>query len=236
MSWAVTAIVASVVIQQYNQSQTAKKQNKAAMAGLAEQRKFQEQANARANQELDKLSKSTPDDEYDTRSSQIREQLRRKNQMAMAGLQATGGGDAVTSMVNAAKPTATAYGDTINKYLSGIDAPLLQRQGEAFSRADMNSFINVMRRNSAQEAALTNAKIASIRDNPWLSMISKGLGAWGSSGLMSGGSTAGSSTGFTNALPASYNYSSTAGASLYPGSWMNVPPQGYGIFNSGIPG
>jgi hypothetical protein len=191
MTWgAVGAALASAAISQYNTNRTAKKQDRAAAEGIRKQAELQQKANARMNEQLTELEKSTPDDEFDTRSSQIRDQLRRKHSMALAGIQNYGGGDDVTAMADAAKPTATAYGDFINQSLSGMDAPILQRRGEAFERADTGSLLAYLGRNSAQEDYLTRLKMAGIRDNPWLSMLSAGLGAYsGAAGM--GGSIAG---------------------------------------------
>lgn len=194
MSWAVVAVVAAAVIQQYNQSQTAKKKDRAALAGLEQQRKFQESANARMNQQLQELEQSTPDDERDTLQSQIRQQMRAKQSQALAGIQPTGGGEDVSMYAEEAAPTAVGYGDFIGGNIAAIDSPLYQRQKEGFTRADVGSHIDTMRRHSAQEDALTRMKIAGIRDNPWLSLLSTGLSAYGTSGL-SGGSMFGSGGG-----------------------------------------
>lgn len=186
MSWAITAVVAAAAIQQYNQAQTAKKQDRAALAGLQEQRKFQEQANARMNQQLQELETSSPEDERNTLQSQIRQQLRAKQAQGLAGINATGGGDDVTMYAGQAAPTAVEYGDFIGGNVAAIDSPLYQRQKEGFERADVGSKLDTLRRHSAQEDALTRMKIAGIRDNPWLSLLSSGLSAYGTSG-MSGG-------------------------------------------------
>ena len=183
------AAVAAALAQNYNQAQVAKKQNRAAVASIMRQQEEQRRANQAVNENIDQLEKSTPDDEYATRSSQIRNQLRQKQAMALAGIQNYGGGDAVTSMADAAKLASTGYGDQIGNWLSGIDAPILQRQGEAFERGDMGSRLDVLRRNSAQEANLLRMRMAGIRENPWLNMLSAGLSAYAGSGVGGGGSS-----------------------------------------------
>jgi len=189
--WAVGTAVAAAVVQQYNAAQVQKKQNRATVASIAEQAKNQREANLKINENLDKLEQSTSQDEYQGRSSQIRNQLRQKQAMALAGIQNTGGGEAVTEMAEAARPTAVGYGDDINRWISGIDAPMLQRQGESWDRANVENRLNRLRRDSAQEDALLRLKLAGIRPNPWLDILSQGLSAYATSGFggktMSGG-------------------------------------------------
>lgn len=183
MAWPlIVAAIAAAALQKANTTRTARRQDEAAAASIRNQAEFQRQANARNSEQLDKLEASGPEDEFATRSSQIRDQLRRKQSMALAGIQNTGGGDAVTALGDEASGTAIDYGDFINESFSGIDAPVLQRQGEAFDRADTESFLNTLRRNSAQEDYLLRLKQAGIRDNPLMSMASTALSAYAGSG------------------------------------------------------
>jgi hypothetical protein len=230
MSWfAVGAAVASAVISQRNKNQTAKKQDKAAAAGIFEQARLQREANARTNEELAKLENSTPQDEIAGRSGQIRDQLRRKQQLAMAGIQNTGGGGAVTGMAANAKTQARGYGDNINEWLSGMAGPVLQRQGEAFDRADTDSSLNRIKRDSAQQDYLTRLRIQGIRPSPLLDMLSTGLSAYSGAKGFGGGSTTGGGSGIA-ALGGQtpQTFYSNAPASL-PG--MTAPLQGnpYGV-------
>ena len=166
MIWpAIIAAVAAAAVSGYNQYNTARKQDRIAAQGIAEQAKLQREANTRLNKQLDELETSTPDDEYASRSSQIRNQLRRKQAIGLAGIQNTGGGDAVTTMAEAGRGKAVDYGDFINEAVSGIDAPALQRQGERFMFADTESGLNFLRRNSAQQDAMTRLRMAGVREN-----------------------------------------------------------------------
>ena len=232
--WAVGAAVASAVLQQYNASQTAKKQNQATVASIMEQGKLQREANQKINENIDELAKSSPEDEYQGRASDIRNQLRQKQAMALAGIQNTGGGDAVTSMAAAAKPTAIGYGDDINRWISGIDAPMLQRQGEQFDRADVQAKLDFLRRNSAQENNLLQLKLAGIRPNPWLDMLSQGLSAYARAKGF-GGTTGGTSSSMASVNP--YISQASAAQSL-PGmaadySSIYGTPGKFGIFKYG---
>ena len=235
--WAVGAAVASAVVQQYNQAQVAKKQNRATVASIMEQQKLQREANARVNENIDKLEQSTPEDEFQSRSSDIRNQLRQKQAMALAGIQNTGGGEAVTSMANAARPTAVGYGDDINRWISGIDAPQLQRQGEAWDRADVESKLGFLRRSSAQEDALLRLKLAGIRENPWLNMLSQGLSAYATSGFggktMSGGGGQGLSN--LGGQSAQQFYALPGAGTTMTGSsgYMQIPWQDRSIYGIG---
>lgn len=196
--WAVGAAVASAVVSQYNAAQVEKKRNRATVASIQEQQRNQREANKATQENLDKLAQSTPEDEYQGRASDIRNQLRQKQAMALAGIQNTGGGEAVTEMAAAARPTAVGYGDDINRWISGIDAPMLQRQGEGWDRQNVENRLNRLRRDSAQEDALLRLKLAGIRENPWLSMLSQGLSAYAGAKGFGGNTMSGGSTGLSN--------------------------------------
>lgn len=194
MSWvAVGAAVASALVGGYNQAKTAKKQDRFAAEGIRKQAEEQRKANAKMNEQLDTLEKSKPDDEFLSRSSAIRDQLRRKQALGLSGITNTGGGDAVTSMAEAGRGKAIDYGDFINEAVSGIDAPALQRQGESFLFGDTESALNRSRRDSAQTDYLTRLKVQGVRPNPLLSMLSTGLSAYsqGAAGGFGGKTMAG---------------------------------------------
>lgn len=202
MSWfAVGAAVASAAVSGYNQYKTAKKQDKYAAQGIAKQGEIQRKANAKTNEQLDVLEGSNADDEYGTRYGQIQDQLRKKAQFALAGIQNTGGGDAVTSMAEAGRGKAVDYGDFINQAVSGIDAPTLQRQGERFMYGDTESALNSLRRDSAQQDYLTRLRIQGVKPNPLLSMLSTGLSAY--AGAAGGGGTMAGSGGSNAAVSGS---------------------------------
>jgi hypothetical protein len=204
----------------YNTNQTAKKQDRNAARGIAEQAKLQREANARMNKQLDTLETSTPEEEYSSRSGQIRDQLRRKQALALGSIQNTGGGDAVTARADAGKGTAVDYGDMINEALSGMDAPMLQRQGERFMFADTANSLNTLGRHSAQQDYLTRLRGAGIRRNPWLDMLSQAGSAYAGSaagGFGSGKTMAGSAVPGSTQLPSTFYSSSGAALPGMPG-------------------
>ena len=172
----------SAWVSNLNANRTARKQNEAAMAGLMRQKEFEDQARQRFNKQLQDLEQSTPDEERKTLASQIRQQLRNRQALALSGIQPTGGSDAVTMYAGEAEPVAVDYGDFIGNTMAAVDAPLYQRQGESFDRADVGNLIRTMGRHSSTEDYLTRLKIAGIRPNPWLNMLAAGLGAYGTSG------------------------------------------------------
>ena len=224
MAWPlIAAAVAAAVIKKANQAKTARKQDRAAADSLRKQAEFQRKANARTDEQINNLEASGPEDEFRQRSGDIRGQLRLKQSMAMAGLQQNAGAsDAFNSMAEAGGAQAVGYGDDINKWLSGIDAPGLQRQGEAFERADVEGSLNSLRRNSAQEDNLLRLRQAGIRDNPWLSLLSTGLSAYAGSGAGVGGTMAGASGGLGKSFSApSSSYISASGSANMP---FNVFP------------
>jgi hypothetical protein len=178
--WIASALGAGA--QAYNTARTTNKQNQAAVEGYLRQKEFEDQARQRFKKQLDELQQSTPDDERRTLSSQIRQQLRTKQALALSGIQPTGGSQAVRMYAGEAEPVAVDYGDFIGNTMASIDAPLYQRQGEAYDRADVGNVINTMRRHSAAEDMLTRLRIAGIRPNPGLNMLAAALSAYGTSG------------------------------------------------------
>jgi len=232
MSWvAVGVAVASAAVSQYNTAKTAKRQDRNAAAGIAEQSRLQREANARTDQQIDDLAQSGPEDEFRTRSGQIRDQQRRKQGMALAGITNTGGGDAVTQMAEAAGGQAVGYGDDINEWLSGMAAPGLQRQGEAFQRADVESSLNSLRRDSAQQDYLTKLKASGIRRNPWLDMLSTGLSAYSGAKGFGGGSTMAGAGGQANlgGMSPQQFYGATPQPGTMFGAGYTGPKSIYGI-------
>lgn len=178
----IAAAIASALLQGYNQYRTARKQDQAAAASLARQRTLQEQANARMAQQLKELEQSTPEEERRVLEGQIRKQLRARQAQALAGLRSDVGSEDAAEYAGTAGTTAVNYGDFINDVLSRMDAPLNQRREEGYRRADVNSFLNYLRRNSAQEHNLLELQLRGIRPNPLLTMASQALGAYASSG------------------------------------------------------
>jgi hypothetical protein len=218
MSWLVVAAVGAGVVRQYNTNKTAKKRDRATLESMQKQNALQRKASARTMTELNKLEGSTPDDENATRQAQVRTQLRKAQGMALAGITNTGGGDAVTELAGEAGDTAINYGDFINKEFAGIDAPLLQRQGEGFDRADTNSALNRLRRDSGQESNLLRLRMAGIRDNPLLSMLSDGLSAYSGTGGFTGGSPTMTGAGFGQVNP---NIAAASAQQALPGMVAN---------------
>ena len=234
MVWPIVAAVVAALVQGANQAKTARKQDQNAAAGIRAQAELQRQANVRTDKQLDELEVSTPEDEFETRSSQVRKQMRLQQSTALAGIQNTGGGEAVTALAKDAGGQAIDYGNEINKYLSGIDAPLLQRQGEAFGRADVESSLQSLRRDSSQQDYLTRLRHAGIRDNPWLTLLSTGLSAYAGAAGKGVPKAAGT---VTKAAP---YINATSGASI-PGQLTNrvydvgFPGLKIGPFGSGSP-
>ena len=230
--WAVGTAVASAVVQQYNQAQTAKKQDRIAARNIKDQAELQRQANARLNDQLTTLETSTPDDEYAQRSSDIRKQLRLKQAMGLAGIQNAGGGEAITSAAEEGRGKAIDYGDFINSAVSAMDAPVLQRQGERFMMADTESNLNKIRRNSAQRDALMRLRMAGVRDNPWLTMLAQGLSAYSGAaagGAFSGGGTSSGAGGLANlGGQTPQNFYNPNG--LRPSGNIGMSPDGFDIF------
>ena len=227
----IIAAVAAAGVSSYSASQAAKKRDKATAAGILKQGRTQREANAKISENLAELEQSRPDDERATRSSQIRDQLRREQSIALAGIQNTGGGDAVTERAGQARDTAVGFGDFIGDNLAGVDAAGLQRQGEGFAQQDVSSALASLGRDSAQQDYLTRLRVAGIRPSPLLGLVSAGLSGYaGSGGGFGGGKSIAGSGGAPSGLGSFGNTSpqdffSNASAANQPFNIFDLPPR-----------
>lgn len=217
--------VAGAGLQAYNQRKTAKKQDREAYANLVKQRETQKQADASANKALTEIESGSAATHKETRSSQIRDQLRKSQSMALAGLQNSGGIDATELRALDAGGQAIDYGDFFGGNLAGLDAANMLRQDEHGSRLDLGMDLGRLGRNSAQDHNLSRMRMQGIRDNPWLTMLSSGLsagaGAYGGGGLGGGKTMAGSALGgqspqtFYGAMPMNQKFIPQQGGNIF---------------------
>ena len=239
MSWiAVGVAVAGTLVKQYNTNKTAKKRDKFMLDNMAKQREHESQANARAQEEMNRLSEQLGKrDEEAQRSGDIRKQLARKQGMALAGMQATGGSEAVEEAIGQQSGVATDYGQFMADVLGRMDGPGERRRKDSYKHGDLNSYINKLKRHSGADLGLAKMGAASVRPNWLLSLLGEGLSAYGSSGMAGGGiggGGGGGTSGFSNLASPQANYSDLSSFNLPTGSPMNIPPyQGLGIFGSG---
>jgi len=172
-----------------NTNRTARKRDEANAEGIRRQAEEQRLANAKINETLDFFEKSGPDDIRESLSSRFKRQLALKKQDAFSGFETAGGSsDAFKALVADRKGDISGQADVLQGLFADIDAPSEQRLLEGFERGDLGSDLSVTKRNSRAEDFLTRLRVASIRRNPLLDLLSAGLSGAGQ-GAAFGGKT-----------------------------------------------
>jgi hypothetical protein len=186
---------ASAGVSAYNTNKTAKKQDAVLADSIRNQKELQRQQDARVNEEVGNLSNSTMEESRAKRMDQFMQQLGRNRQVATAGLTQNVGGDAFQSDAAAAAESVVAEGNDTAGLLARIDAPEMQRQGEAKGFGHLATDTDLLRRRSQGQQFLDELRLKKIRRNPWLDVVSAGLS--GASGMGFGGSGVGGTSAFT---------------------------------------
>jgi len=211
--------VAGAGVQMYAQNKAAKQADRIALDNLSKQRRTQQQADAKVAETLADLQRSSSADEKASRFDAGAQQLRMNQQRALAGISNTGGGEAATTAADTAKEKVADYGTSMNDLFSTIDAAGLQRLGESFDRADLHDSIGLLKRNSMADRDIMNLKLQGVRPNPWLQLLSTGLGAAAGSYMpktMAGGvGPWNTPTSITNPTPTWFTNPTMAGGSNF---------------------
>jgi len=216
----VALAVGSAIVGGVNTARTAKKQDAAQAEGIRRQAQEQREANARLNQTLTKFEDSDSGDIRDSLMNRFANQLRLKQAQALAGVNTAGEtSNAARELISRGSNAVTSRAGDFGDLFARIDAPSDQRALEGIERTRLNSDLSVFGRNSAAEDFLTRLRLANVRRNPLLDILSSGL-----SGASAGTSLGrGSGFGFSS-TPRSVPVliSNTSGATL-PGL-SNFPP------------
>jgi hypothetical protein len=209
MSWAaVAAAVIAAAASAYNTRRVAKKQDQEIAAGIREKSKVQRRADAKVNEELQQLEKSTSKGEQQSTMSQYQQAIRGTEAQAQAGQALAGLSKEYDAATGAATQQRQGYlGDVINS-LSRIDAAGLQRQREGFSAADLGTNLRVMGREGQGIDFLANMRAQGVRRNPYIDALAAGLSAYG------GGAGGGASSAATSSAG---SYASGLGSGIYSG-------------------
>lgn len=198
MSWiAVGVAIAAAVASEYNTEQTAKRQDNQAAAGIMEQGRRQKQADARVDQDVQKLKGSNASDERATALQNYMTTLARGKQTANAGLTTpqVGGAAFQAGSAKAANDVQYDAGNTAG-LMSRIDAPGMQRQGEGFDYGNLATDLSLIQRQAQGEDFLNQLRIRAIRRNPYIDIAAAADSGYASAASGGGGGTsAGGSTG-----------------------------------------
>lgn len=175
--WIPAAIgAASAGVGYYNNQRTLRKQNDATVAGLIRQRGLQDRANAQLGGELDQLARSNPAAERGSSVAQFMDTLRRARTVADGSTpQVLGANERYGQAVAGGRAGVDAEAANSAGDLAGILAPQLQRQGEGAQIVDLSGRLGEIGRQSAAQDFLTQLRVRSAQNNPWLTLLQGGL-------------------------------------------------------------
>lgn len=200
-----------------NNQQVVHRQDSQLASSLRQQYALQRQENAKTQQLIQKTAQSSPDAAKSDLLGKFMAQIQANGGNTNRPLNQAGAvSDAYTKASNDASMGLSSYGNTNAGLLSAIDAPGLQRQGEAANLSRYGTQLNDLKRQSGVVDFLTQMKLRGIQPNPWLTAVSDGARAYGMSraggaaggggsgtgaGSWSNGNTIAGSGGFTYNLP-----------------------------------
>lgn len=199
MAQAIPAIIAVVGagMQVYNTQRTASKQDAAAARSIRNQSKKQEEVDARVNKEVQELSQSNSADERAKALSNYTDTVRQGSGEITAGLTPGIGSDIFKADAAKGAQGTLDYAGNIAGLMSRIDAPNMQRRGEAFGYGRLATDTNMLAREARGQAFLDELRMRSIVRNPWMDAAGSALQSYGSSGgsFGAGSGSTGSSVG-----------------------------------------
>jgi hypothetical protein len=181
----IALMAAGTLAQQSENDRVIKKQDEATAQGLLNQSRRQQDTDRRVNEEIAQLETSTADAARNERLGQYMQTLQRGRKQAVAGLEAPIGGATFQADAGAARTGADNAAATTAGLLSRIDAPQLQRQGEAFGYGKLATDIDMAARESRGQQLIDQLRLRGIRRRPEVDLLA-GL-ATSAGGAMAGG-------------------------------------------------
>ena len=181
------AMAVAAGVQYKNTQDTARRQDNQAAAAIQHQSRLQTQADAKVNDEVTRLQGSNSADEAATRLNDYMGVLRANRARTESGLTPSVGS---TAFQTDSGNRAAGVGDYASKtadLLARIDAPQIQRQGEAFSYGNLGTDINLVGRQSQGQAFIDQLRQNAIRRNAKMDLASGLLSAYAGSKAGSGG-------------------------------------------------
>lgn len=214
------AMVGGKMIQDNETNRYLRKQDEATAQSILSQTKKQREADEVVRNQVGELEGSTSGDERAQRLDQYMQVLRRGQRQANNGLEGPVGGATFQADAGNARNAADAAAATTAGLQARIDAPGLQRQGEAFDYGRLATDIDGLSREAAGQSFIDQLRLRNIRRRPGMDLLSGGL-------MAAGGAMAGGGAGAAAAPNAMASFGNNTDA-LYemPGA---RPRYGYGI-------
>lgn len=176
----------------YNQRQTAKRQDNQLASQLRAQAQKQKEADAKTAQLVAQRANSTDADEKAGALAQYTQALQQKQAQAAQPLATVGAiSDAYKQAGSDAALGIANYAGNRANLTASMDAPLLQRQNDAYDENRYKTDIGLIGRRSSGDDYLAQMKLRSIQPNPWINAGAQLLQGYASSMGGGGGSSMG---------------------------------------------
>lgn len=178
----------------YNSNQTAKKQDRAAADSIRNQRRLQDEANARVNKTLQDVKASSPEEERKSADAIYREQILKAQELARANMEERGLSSDYDQAAASANTQAQGYAEKLAGLMARMDGAVNQRVNEGFAFGNLTNDLGGIKRQSEGQQWIDQLKASQIRRNPWIDAASAALSAYAggkAGGYNSSGITAG---------------------------------------------
>lgn len=196
------AAMAAAGAQTYNTVQTAKKQDKQAAAGITAQAANQRRANAKITDTIDKVGANDASGARATAGKQYLDQVQASMGKANAGLARKHLNADFDQRAGGAAAANVDYGKQTADLMARMDAPVLQRQGEANLMGNTGMDLSALGSKIQGDAFLNNMAMNGIHRSPYIDFASQALSAYAGSagGAPRGTGAANGNTGVVNPI------------------------------------
>lgn len=201
----------------YNTNRTLSRQDASTAQGIREQSRIQQKADAQVAEQVKKLEGSRSADERAQRMGDYMKALVTARRKTEGGLQNPALGGAFNEAGAAAARDLATKGTTRADLMAGVDAPGMQRQGEAFDFGRLATDLSLIGRESEGQRFISDLRTRSIRRNPWIDVASSVLSGLGS-GMAGAGS--GAAAGGVKAMGNVDPYKANAMKALFGGGGL----------------
>ncbi len=156
----------------WNTRNTERKQDAALAQEIRDQARYQQQADAKVNEEVGRLQTSTADASRRKALDSYQQALIANKRKIDAGLTPAIGGQAFKADAASAAQGVDQYGQTNADLMSRTDAPDMQRQQEAFGYGNLATDLGLIDRQAKGQDFIDQLRLRSIRRNPWVDAFS----------------------------------------------------------------
>jgi len=187
MGAAVPLIISAISAgaQAYETNRVAKNQDEEAAQGIRLQANNQQQADTDVGASVDQLGKSNADSARTTATNDFLGQLRRNRGQAVSGAAPNGSARYKADMAGA-ESDVNDFGARAADTLARVNAPGIQREAEDTGFNRLATSLAATGRASAGDQFLTQLRMRSIRQNPWVGAGSQ-FGQGAANGMASRG-------------------------------------------------